>query len=595
MAKTQKVAFIDYWRLAGAFHRGDIVSRIDLSTGRVNNIYGLVTAVLRATGHLDVEWPWGNERVSADELSRINPREMEFLPTYIDTSYSGWDIAKSRNDDATEYHYNYALPRIAADRKTKLQLKKDLEAELKELDPKKVTEHTKKLIKDRIKEIDTELLGKGSVSAERVAVGSMAACLADTYQKISNHLLYAATVKRWNRLSELQAYEALNTRYPTVSDEQIKLAVGQVYSLVWVKFAGSDPSVEKLKALLDYEVEEHGHLPSVEEEKAEKFAAAIKGSKPGKLVYEMDGSSVTGGDQHRLILWNNKHDEILHASVHPSKQDAFEYARKHFPKQFSQLRNASHLPKPNNDTEQIVQNMLGTEFLPNDIYNALQITAPMRGEQWWTRDTANDAYLDYRIPNFDQYKYAKEAVRLAMLKASDADLTFAVCAGEKSPKHVVELDTFSDPYKAVEAAAKALDKNVYACVNIMAGTEQVGHIDIWDSHNKDFAVKQLEKAIKQAQSKMAAGKVNFTFAVSLGKGKNPIKKLDDFDTADMAVEAAAKALKTHDYARIDLIELPSLQEIVSTNLWEPYPANKRHALEKLVNAAKVHQKMYHGA
>ncbi len=469
MSSFSKKAFIDYWRLAGAFHRGDIVARIDLRTGRLDNVYGIVTSVLRATGHADVEWPWGNERVSVDELSRINPREMEFLPTYIDTSYAGWDISKSRNDDATEYHYNYALPRLASS-----------DSICGDVHPEEYDEHA--LGHTPWRELTHCILRKGHPGPHeaspdvrwknknlshtpsdkilaRVALGGMAAKLADNYQKISNHVLYAATVKRHNGLTDLQAYETLSARYPSVPDHQIRNAVDQVYSLVWLKVA-SKCNCENM----------------------------VCEKKPGGHVA---GSCKKPAGKARIQDLGPVCDDC--AKTYPTKY------------------HVASQPKPNNDAEQLIQNMLGDEFHSNDMYDALQVTAPLRGAEWWARDTANDAYLDYRIPNFDQYKYAEEVNRsfhgLVRYAEAPPGLTFEVCAAEESPKNAKPIESFDDPSEAVDAAAKALDKNAYACVNIKSGDKQLGHVDVWDSRNKWFALEQVKKAVRHVSKRLPTASI----------------------------------------------------------------------------------------
>jgi hypothetical protein len=53
---------------------------------------GRVLAVMPGIGFLDVQWPFGAERVSPEELLRVNPLFVHFLPPTLTTSYyPGYD------------------------------------------------------------------------------------------------------------------------------------------------------------------------------------------------------------------------------------------------------------------------------------------------------------------------------------------------------------------------------------------------------------------------------------------------------------------------------------------------------------------------
>lgn len=84
---------IDYWKLTQDFNPGDTVQKY--MPGRGGNLspyYGRVTAVLKGIGFLDVQWPFGNERVSPEEVVRVNPEFLQYLPPTIDFSwYPGLD------------------------------------------------------------------------------------------------------------------------------------------------------------------------------------------------------------------------------------------------------------------------------------------------------------------------------------------------------------------------------------------------------------------------------------------------------------------------------------------------------------------------
>lgn len=77
---------IDYWTLTKDFAPGDVVQRIVLGQGLTPYV-GRVTAVLRGIGFVDVQWPFGNERVSPEELVVMSPKFSPYLPPSLDFSY----------------------------------------------------------------------------------------------------------------------------------------------------------------------------------------------------------------------------------------------------------------------------------------------------------------------------------------------------------------------------------------------------------------------------------------------------------------------------------------------------------------------------
>ena len=88
---------IDYWQLAKDFSDGDPVQKyLPGHPGGLSPFIGRVTAVHRGLGMIDVQWPTGNERVSADELVRVNPELARWLPPTLDQSYSAYDIQQAR-------------------------------------------------------------------------------------------------------------------------------------------------------------------------------------------------------------------------------------------------------------------------------------------------------------------------------------------------------------------------------------------------------------------------------------------------------------------------------------------------------------------
>ena len=86
---------IDLWKLAAGFERGDFVQKY-VPTFYISPYVGKVTAVHRGLGMLDVQWPHGNERVSADDVVKVNAALATFLPPEFDQSYDGYDIQRAR-------------------------------------------------------------------------------------------------------------------------------------------------------------------------------------------------------------------------------------------------------------------------------------------------------------------------------------------------------------------------------------------------------------------------------------------------------------------------------------------------------------------
>lgn len=79
---------IDYWSLVKDFAPGDFVQKYIPSRNVALSPYvGRVTAVLRGIGFLDVQWPFGNERVSPEEVVKVNKEFASYLPPMHDFSY----------------------------------------------------------------------------------------------------------------------------------------------------------------------------------------------------------------------------------------------------------------------------------------------------------------------------------------------------------------------------------------------------------------------------------------------------------------------------------------------------------------------------
>jgi hypothetical protein len=78
---------IDYWKLTKDFTPGDLVQKFMPGRSDVSPYVGRVTAVMQGIGFLDVQWPFGNERVSPEELLKVNPAFVRFLPPTLNPSY----------------------------------------------------------------------------------------------------------------------------------------------------------------------------------------------------------------------------------------------------------------------------------------------------------------------------------------------------------------------------------------------------------------------------------------------------------------------------------------------------------------------------
>jgi len=100
---------IDYWKLTRDFAQGDVVQKINVINGDLSPYAGRVTAVLRGIGCLDVQWPFGNERVFPDDVVKMNPEFIRFLPPSLDQTYMTLEIEKARKV-ATKSPWRNDLP-----------------------------------------------------------------------------------------------------------------------------------------------------------------------------------------------------------------------------------------------------------------------------------------------------------------------------------------------------------------------------------------------------------------------------------------------------------------------------------------------------
>lgn len=78
---------IDYWTLTKDFTQGDTVQKLMSSGSELTPYVGRVTAVMPGIGFVDVQWPFGNERVSPEELVRVNPDFIRYTPPTLSPSY----------------------------------------------------------------------------------------------------------------------------------------------------------------------------------------------------------------------------------------------------------------------------------------------------------------------------------------------------------------------------------------------------------------------------------------------------------------------------------------------------------------------------
>jgi hypothetical protein len=90
---------IDYWKLVKEFSVGDMVQRYAPGQGgySLSPFLGRVTAVHRGLGVLDVQWPYGNERMFPDDVVMVHPAATSWLPpALIDQTYMSLDTEKAR-------------------------------------------------------------------------------------------------------------------------------------------------------------------------------------------------------------------------------------------------------------------------------------------------------------------------------------------------------------------------------------------------------------------------------------------------------------------------------------------------------------------
>jgi len=91
----RKTAIIDYWKLTRDFTTGDSVQKFMPGYSDISPYMGRVTAVHRGIGFIDVQWPFGNSRESPEDLLKVNPNFLGYLPPTLNHSYyPGLDVTK---------------------------------------------------------------------------------------------------------------------------------------------------------------------------------------------------------------------------------------------------------------------------------------------------------------------------------------------------------------------------------------------------------------------------------------------------------------------------------------------------------------------
>lgn len=86
---------INYWELVKDFKVGDSVQKFMPGHSALSPFYGRVTAVHRGIGFVDVQWPFDNVRETPEDLVRVNPEFLRYLPPMGTFSwYPGQDTMK---------------------------------------------------------------------------------------------------------------------------------------------------------------------------------------------------------------------------------------------------------------------------------------------------------------------------------------------------------------------------------------------------------------------------------------------------------------------------------------------------------------------
>jgi hypothetical protein len=102
---------IDFWELAKDFKPSDVVQKyMPGDPGGLSPFVGRVLASHPKLGVVDVQWPFGVDRVTPDELVKVNPEFTRYLPPTLDQSYSSYDTKKANKDTQNRIWSSQGLP-----------------------------------------------------------------------------------------------------------------------------------------------------------------------------------------------------------------------------------------------------------------------------------------------------------------------------------------------------------------------------------------------------------------------------------------------------------------------------------------------------
>ena len=84
---------VEHWDLVKGFKVGDRVQKVlPVRGGQLSPYYGKVTAVMPGIGFVDVQWPFGQERVSPEELLVV--RMDMYAPPKLEAPEGGFDTTE---------------------------------------------------------------------------------------------------------------------------------------------------------------------------------------------------------------------------------------------------------------------------------------------------------------------------------------------------------------------------------------------------------------------------------------------------------------------------------------------------------------------
>lgn len=71
---------IDYWELSKEFETGDVVQQCTPGSYSITPYVGVVVQTHPSIGFVDVKWPFSTERISPEELIKVNPANQQYIP-----------------------------------------------------------------------------------------------------------------------------------------------------------------------------------------------------------------------------------------------------------------------------------------------------------------------------------------------------------------------------------------------------------------------------------------------------------------------------------------------------------------------------------